>query len=88
MKLWFAAGIVFLLNLPFGYWRISAKRYSAQWLLAIHLPVPIVVFIRVFGGLGWQFCTFPLLAGSFFTGQWVGGMLRCRHESKDGTSSF
>ncbi len=76
MKLVMGSIIVFILNLPFGYWRAKTKRFSAQWILAIHLPVPLVVSVRIFGGLGWQFITFPLLAGSFLTGQWVGGKLQ------------
>jgi len=71
-----ASILVFIINLPFGYWRARAKRLSVPWLLAIHLPVPLVVSIRTFGGLGWQFITFPILVGSFFTGQWAGGRLR------------
>ena len=76
MKLWMVSVIVLMVNLPFGYWRARTKPFSAQWLLAIHLPVPLVVFIRIFGGIGFQFATYPLLAGSFFTGQWMGGRLR------------
>jgi len=76
MKLLVGSILVLMLNLPFGYWRARTKTFSAQWLLAIHLPVPLVVFIRIFGGIGFQFATYPLLAGSFFTGQWVGGRLR------------
>jgi hypothetical protein len=76
MTLWIASAIVFGVNLPFGYWRAKTRKYSLPWLLAIHLPVPIVISIRVLGGLGWHFMTFPLLVGSFFGGQWIGGRLR------------
>lgn len=76
MRLWIVAGIVFLLNLPFGYWRASAKKLSKQWLLAIHLPVPIVILIRIFSGLGFKLITFPVMIGAFFLGQYLGGLLR------------
>jgi hypothetical protein len=84
MKLWMVSFIVLMVNLPFGYWRARTKPFSVQWLLAIHLPVPLVVSLRVYGGIGWQFITFPLMAGSFLAGQWLGGRLRtwrAGHES-------
>ncbi len=68
------AAIVFCLNLPFGYWRARVERFSRSWFLAIHLPVPAVVALRIVSGLGWRLVTFPVLIGAFFTGQWIGGM--------------
>jgi hypothetical protein len=75
MNIWIAAIIVFVLNLPFGYWRANVKKLSLQWFLSIHLPVPLVLAIRIFGGLGWQPITFPMLVGAFFAGQLLGGRL-------------
>jgi hypothetical protein len=75
MSLWVIAIIVFLVNLPFGYWRDMVERFSLQWILAVHLPVPIVVALRIFSGLGWHFVTFPVLIGAFFLGQFCGGNL-------------
>jgi len=75
MKLWSVAIAVFLINLPFGYWRAQAARFSRQWMLAIHLPVPAVIALRIFSGLGWQLISFPVLIGAFFLGQWSGGKL-------------
>ncbi len=72
-RLWIVAGLVFLLNLPFGYWRARVKRYSRPWFLAIHLPVPGVILLRIFSGLGWYWLTFPVLVGAFFLGQLIGG---------------
>jgi hypothetical protein len=76
MKLAVIAAIVFVLNLPFGYWRAGTKRFSRPWILAIHLPVPAVIALRVFSGLGWQLLSFPVLIGAFFLGQLLGGLLR------------
>jgi hypothetical protein len=76
MGLWTVALLVFLLNLPFGYWRASTKKFSRQWMLAIHLPVPLVVALRIWSGLGWKPLSFPVLIGAFFLGQFVGGRLR------------
>ena len=63
---------VFLLNLPFGYWRGKVKKFSLQWFLAVHLPVPFVIALRFLGGLGFQWFTYPFLVGAFFLGQYVG----------------
>lgn len=75
MKLLLVAALVFLINLPFGYWRASVPVRSRQWFLAIHLPVPLVVALRVGSGLGWQLTSFPVLVGAFFLGQFLGGKL-------------
>jgi hypothetical protein len=64
---------VLLLNIPFGFWRDGTKRFTLPWLLAVHLPVPFVVGLRVLSTLGWRFTTFPVLIGSFFLGQFLGG---------------
>jgi hypothetical protein len=79
MKLWLIALAVFLINLPFGYWRAQAARFSRQWMLAIHLPVPAVIALRIFSGLGWQLISFPVLIGAFFLGQFCGGKLNRQH---------
>ena len=75
MSLWAVAVLVFLLNIPFGYWRARVRKFSRQWILAIHLPVPVVVALRILSGLGWQLISFPVLIGAFFLGQFCGGKL-------------
>ena len=76
MGLWIVALLVFLVNLPFGYWRASVRRLSRQWFLAVHVPVPLVIILRIVSGLGFRLMTFPLMVGAFFLGQFVGGKLR------------
>ncbi len=66
---------VFLINLPFGYWRANSEKFSKQWFLAIHIPVPFVILLRIFSDIGWHFITFPVLIFSFFLGQFLGGKL-------------
>ena len=73
--LWSVALLVAVLNLPFGYWRASAIRFSRPWLLAIHIPVPLVIALRISSGLGWQLSTFPVIIATFFVGQYLGGRL-------------
>lgn len=76
MVLWIVAALVFAVNIPFGYWRARVRKFSPQWILAIHLPVPLVISLRVLSGLGWQFITFPVLIGAFFLGQFTGGRIQ------------
>ncbi len=68
--------IVFLINLPFGYMRSKAAKFSRQWMMAIHVPVPFVFLLRVFSGLNWT--VIPLLVLSDIAGQMVGGKLKKR----------
>jgi hypothetical protein len=83
MDLWIVAVIVFLLNLPFGFWRARLRKFSWLWILAIHLPVPLVIALRFYSDIGFQFVTFPVLIGAFFLGQFAGGKLNyfVRHSS-------
>jgi hypothetical protein len=74
--LWVATILVFLINMPFGYWRSRVPRFSSRWILAIHLPVPFIIACRIFLHLGWHFITFPILIGAFFAGQFAGGKLQ------------
>ena len=67
--------IICLLNLPFGYWRGHVRPFSFPWILAVHLPVPLVIIVRILGGVGWHIQTFPLLAAAYFVGQYLGGNL-------------
>jgi hypothetical protein len=69
---------VFLLNIPFGYWRETTRRFSLQWAISIHLPVPMVIALRHFSGLGWEYHTYPFLVAAFFLGQYAGVLLQ-RH---------
>ncbi len=75
MNMWSVAALVLLVNLPFGYWRANSPKFSRQWFLAVHIPVPIVIVLRIVSGLGFQFATFPFMIGAFFLGQLIGGRL-------------
>lgn len=74
--IWGVAFAVLLVNLPFGFWRAGTARFSLPWILAVHLPVPMVAGFRIISGLGWQPATFPFLVGAYFTGQFLGGRIR------------
>jgi len=66
--------IVFLINLPFGYVRSNAAKFSRQWMMAVHVPVPFVFLLRILSGLNWT--AIPLLVLSDIAGQIAGGKLR------------
>ena len=68
--------IVFLINLPFGYMRSRATRFSREWMMAVHIPVPFVFLLRIFSGLNWT--VIPLLMLSDIARQLAGGKLRKR----------
>jgi len=66
--------IVFLINIPFGYIRSNAAKFSRKWMMAVHIPVPFVFLLRIFSGLNWT--VIPLLVLSDVAGQIAGGKLR------------
>jgi hypothetical protein len=76
MGLWTVALLAFVINLPFGYWRASVRRLSPQWYLAVLIPVPLVVALRIYSGFSFRLISFPVIIGAYFLGQFVGGRVR------------
>lgn len=72
MSLWLVAVSVLFFNLPFGYWRANVRKFSLQWALAIHVPVPFIILLRFESGIGFAFITYPVLVSAFFLGQYIG----------------
>ena len=70
------APAVLILNLPFGYWRAGTRKFSLPWILAVHLPVPLVIVLRSISGMGFRLATFPVMIGAYFAGQYLGARLR------------
>jgi hypothetical protein len=64
------------MNLPLGYWRTGVKKFSVRWFIAVHAAIPFVVLLRMALGVGWQLATFPLFAGAYFLGHFLGGEYR------------
>lgn len=62
-----------VLNLPFGYFRVKAKKFSVKWFLYIHLPIPVIFLLRNMAGLGYKFI--PLMIIGAVAGQLIGGKL-------------
>ncbi len=67
---------VFVVNLPFGYWRAGLTKLSAAWFVAIHAPVPLVVAMRWAAELPFRWSTLPFFVLAYFAGQWTGARLR------------
>ena len=72
MELILIALITFLINLPFGALRSRQKKFSLMWWVYIHIPVPIVILMRIYSDIGFAFYTYPILVGAFFLGQFMG----------------
>ncbi len=72
MLLLLAACLDFFINIPFGYWRANVKRFSLQWFLSIHMPIPFIILVRVYTGIGFEFITYPIMIIAFFLGQLAG----------------
>lgn len=69
---------VFLLNLPMGWWRQGARKFSWQWLVAIHAMVPLVILLRHLLHVGFAWWSFLVTIPCYFGGQWAGARLRRR----------
>lgn len=86
MKLLLALVLVWIANLPFGYWREGLVRLSPAWFVAIHAPVPLVFLIREWLDLDWRLATLPLFLAAYFSGQWLGGRMRRGMATRTGGS--
>jgi hypothetical protein len=69
---------IYFLNIPFGYWRGGTRRFSLNWYLAVHLPVPVIVLLRINYDLGWGWQSYTILVSAFFLGQLTGKIIRKR----------
>ncbi len=68
----------FLLNVPMGYWREGVRKFSWQWIVAIHAMVPVVILMRRMLDIGFAWWTFLVTVPCYFGGQFVGSRLRRR----------
>ena len=75
LKLCLVCMAVFIINIPFGYWRANVRRFSMQWYLAIHLPVILVIAMRLTTHLGFAWSSYVILVTAFFLGQVFGSKI-------------
>ncbi len=74
LPFFFLLVLIFVFNLPFGYWRQSVKKFSFQWFVAIHVPVLFIFLFRYWLDIEHGWFTTPFMVLCFFTGQRVGAM--------------
>jgi len=72
IKLLLISLAVWLINIPFGYWRTNVKTFSLQWFLAVHIPVPFIIGLRLISDIGFAWYTYIFLVSAFFLGQRTG----------------
>lgn len=70
----------FLLNLPMGWWRQGVRKFSWQWIVAIHAMVPVIILLRHLLHVGFVWWSFLITIPCYFGGQWVGSRLRRRSQ--------
>ena len=75
MNIIFLIFFIVILNLPFGYWRANVQRFSLQFILAIHIPIPFIILFRVLSGNGFEPMTFFFTVPAFFLGQLIGSKI-------------
>ncbi len=65
----------FIINIPFGYWRANAKKFSLQFFLAIHIPVGLIILFRFLTGTVFEVETLFFTIPAFFLGQFIGSRI-------------
>lgn len=64
----------FVVNLPLGFLRETATKYSVRWFVYIHLSIPFIIAFRLAEGFGWNIV--PLTLACAVAGQLAGGRIR------------
>jgi hypothetical protein len=82
MSIFVVAICTFVINIFFGYWRANTRRFSLQWILAIHIPVPIAIGLRL-ALLGWNWYLIPAFVLDYAAGQFLGSKIRARMGKQD-----
>ena len=72
--------VAIAINLPFGAYRATVRRFSWQWFVAVHLPIPLFILMRLSFGLGWWFV--PFILASALTGQPIAAPPRTPRKSR------
>lgn len=86
---WYGIALVaffcIVVNLPFGWWRGGLRKFSPQWFLAVHAPVPMVVVLRLLLEVPSVFI--PLFIVASIAGQYLGGKIRTLRIENTATKS-
>ncbi|MCP4573532.1 MAG: hypothetical protein GY838_14335 [bacterium] len=73
---------VYILNVPFGYWREDQRKFSLLWFVFIHASIPGVIALRIVSGLGFSMHSYPILLAAYFLGQFTGSHIRRRKRAR------
>ncbi len=65
-------------NIPLGYLRMGAEKFSVRWFVYIHLSVPFIIGLRISNNISWQ--VIPLSIALAVVGQMVGSRLYRRRQ--------
>jgi len=65
--------VTFVITLPFGAWRARCRKYTLQWWFAIHLVIPFIILMRLWGGFSYAYI--PLFVASTLFGHITGGKI-------------
>jgi hypothetical protein len=63
----------YMINLPFGHLRGKARKYSLRWFLYIHIPIPLIIAVRLLAHIDYRYI--PLFVLAAIIGQFHGGKL-------------
>lgn len=68
--------LALIVNLPLGYYRQACEKFTFAWYFYVHISIPLIIFVRVKCGFGWQ--VIPFTIGGAVIGQIIGGRIRRR----------
>ena len=68
--------MAFIINIPFGYIRQRYEKLTFMWFFLLHIPIPFIIFIRIYAGIDWR--VIPLTLCGSVAGQFVGGAVNRR----------
>lgn len=63
----------FAMNVPLGYLRQGARKFSPMWFVYIHLSIPFIILLRTNMDVSYLYIPFSL--GSAVAGQLAGGRM-------------
>jgi len=63
-------------NIPLGYLREGASRFSLRWFVFIHLSIPFIIGLRIANDINWR--AIPFTLGLAVVGQIIGSRARRR----------
>lgn len=77
MGLFSLAAFAYVINVPLGIWRTRLRKFSFMWLIAIHLSVPLIVYLRYLMHI--KFYLFPVTLTTAILGQYTGMRMASAH---------